>query len=126
MTNLENRYGARQPIRRGWWIAGISLVAVVAAVWMAAVNFGVTKIETQDITHQYDAASREMSITWNVSVQPGTDVACALQVLNEQFQVVGWKVVDIPASNEYTRQFTETVRTAMTPNTGLAYRCWAS
>lgn len=124
MTSLEARYGQPRKSRFGWWIVGA--VAAIALVWMVWVNFGQSSIETQDVTHSYDPATSEMSITWNVSVAPGTPVSCALQALNEQFQVVGWKVVDIPASADYTRQFTEIVRTAMTPNSGLAYSCWAS
>jgi hypothetical protein len=37
---------------------------------------------------------------------------------------VGWKVVDIPASDVATRGITETVRTTEQSVTGLIYRCW--
>ncbi|MFM6974883.1 MAG: DUF4307 domain-containing protein [Agromyces sp.] len=126
MSSLDARYGMRQPIRRGWWIAGIASTLAIVLGWMVWVNFGSVAIETQDVTHQYDAATQEMSITWNVSAKPGTRLSCALQALNEEFQVVGWKVVDLPPSTDYTRQFTERIRTVMVPNTGLAYSCWAS
>ncbi|MGV1034633.1 MAG: DUF4307 domain-containing protein [Microbacteriaceae bacterium] len=126
MTSLDERYGTGRRSRRPWWIAGIAVVTVLTAVWLVWVNFSVTSIGAQDVTHLYNPDSRTMNITWNVTVNPGTDVSCALQVLNEQFQVVGWKVVDIPGGTEHTRQFNEDVRTAMTPNTGLVYGCWAS
>lgn len=126
MTNLEDRYGRVRRPRRGRWIVGICAALVIALVWMVWVNFSVTSIETQDISHSYDEASQTMSITWSVSVAADTPVSCALQALNEQFQVVGWKVVDLPASADYSREFSDTIRTAMTPTSGLVYRCWAS
>lgn len=126
MTSLDERYGTQRRSRRSWWIAGIAFVAVLAGAWMVWVNFGTTSIDAQDVTHSYNADDRVMNITWNVTVTPGTPVACALQVLNEQFQVVGWKVVEIPAGTEHTRQFSEDVRTAMAPNSGLVYNCWTS
>lgn len=126
MSSLDERYGTRKPVRRTWWIVGFLAALVVALSWMVWVNFGDTKIGTLDVTHSFDASRNEMSVTWNLTVAPGTPVACAVQALNEQFQVVGWKVVDIPVSDQYNRQFTETFRTVMTPNTGLVYACWAS
>ena len=126
MSSLDARYGTRRPVKRVWWIVGASVVLAVVLSWMVWVNFGDTKIEALDVTHSYDPARSEMSITWNLTVAPGTPVACAVQALNEQFQVIGWKVVDVPASDQYTRQLTETIRTAMTPNSGLVYACWGS
>jgi hypothetical protein len=38
--------------------------------------------------------------------------------------VVGWKVVEIPASDRHLRTFTDTVRVAREANTGLISRCW--
>ena len=58
------------------------------------------------------------------SVNPGTDVTCAIQALNESFGIVGWKIVELGRASERTRVFTETLRTAEQPVTGLPYRCW--
>jgi hypothetical protein len=126
MTSLEQRYGAPRRPRRGWWALGIGAVVAVALIWMVWVTFGNPTIETRDITATVNSESREMTVSWSVTAQPGTRLACAVQALNRDFQVVGWKVVDIPASSEFTRQFSETFRTAMTPQTGLVYACWAS
>jgi hypothetical protein len=63
-------------------------------------------------------------VTWRLSVPSGTATACVVQAFNEDFTVVGWKVVEIPASDRPQRTFTETVRTAQDANTGLISTCW--
>ncbi|HLP22902.1 MAG TPA: DUF4307 domain-containing protein [Microbacteriaceae bacterium] len=126
MSSLAERYGTRTPLKKRWWVLGITTAALVFGGWVAWVNFGFATVETRDISNIYDPERREMAITWSVTVAPGTPVACAIQALNSEFQVVGWKIVDIPADTEYTRQFSENVRTAMPPQAGLVYACWAS
>ncbi len=125
MTALDERYGTTRS-RRGWWIAGISLVVIAAFTWMIAVTFfpGRATLETDDVGRSYNADTRVMTVTWNVSVAAGTPISCAVQVLNEQFQVVGWKVVDLPAGTQYTRQFSTDVRSAMPPTAANVDSCW--
>ena len=55
---------------------------------------------------------------------PGTTASCALEALNEKYAVIGWKIVELPASSERTRSFTDVVRTSEPAVTGLIYRCW--
>ena len=59
-----------------------------------------------------------------VTAEPGTPINCVAQALNEEFAPVGWKVLEIPASEQRTRQFTTDVLTTELGNTGLIYRCW--
>ena len=61
-----------------------------------------------------------------VTVVGGGNVGatCALEVENEAHAIVGWKVVEIDASDRFTRSFTDTVRTSQPSVTGLIYRCW--
>ena len=47
-------------------------------------------------------------MSWTLSVPPGNETACIVQALDEDFTVVGWKVVEIPASEQHLRTFTET------------------
>ena len=63
-------------------------------------------------------------INGRLSVPEGNETACIVQALNEDFTVVGWKVVEIPASDRPLRTFTERVRTAQEANTGLVQGCW--
>ena len=43
---------------------------------------------------------RAVEVSWTLSVPPGNETACIVQALNEDFTVVGWKVVEIPASDQ--------------------------
>ena len=127
-AGLDARYG-RTPgrARRDRWIivsASVLFVAVFTAwvVW-AGLDGGQGSLDARDIGHSILDAEH-VSITWEVSVAAGTAVSCALQAQNEAHGIVGWKIVDLPSSNRYTRQFMEVVRTTQQSVTGLIYRCW--
>jgi hypothetical protein len=47
-----------------------------------------------------------------------------LQALNEQFAIVGWKIVELPPGGDRTRAFVENIRVTEPAVTGLIYRCW--
>ena len=51
-------------------------------------------------------------------------MSCALQALNAEFAIVGWKIVELPGGTERTRAFVENVRVTEPAVTGLIYRCW--
>jgi len=124
---LDARYG-RTPARRArarvWVIsAGIAFVAVFGAwvVW-AGLDGTTADIEVRDTG--YLLSDGAATVRFEVSMTPGTAATCAIQALDESFEIIGWKLVDIPPSTERTRAFVETVRTLIRPNTGLIYRCW--
>ena len=50
-------------------------------------------------------------------------VRCALEVQNEQHAIVGWKVVDLPGSDTYTRVFEERIITSEPAVVGLISEC---
>jgi hypothetical protein len=126
--DLDARYGRTTQKRRRdrtiAWAGGIVFVLVFAAwvVWVAFDGSGDT-IGSRDIGHKV-IDDRTVSISYDVSMPPGTSAKCALQVQNDTHNIVGWKVVDIPASERYTQAFTDTVRTTQLGVTGLIYRCW--
>nr|WP_246318568.1 DUF4307 domain-containing protein [Leifsonia psychrotolerans] len=106
-----------------WALAGIFGVVLVAWVVWAGLDSPGTQIDARDTRHTI-IDSRSVSVTFEVSVAQNTPVSCAVEALNEGFTVVGWKVIDLPASESYTRSFTEVIRTTELANTGLIYRCW--
>ena len=125
---LDERYG-RTPhaARRDRWIvlvAAVLFVAVFAAwvVW-AGLDNGQGSLDSRTVGFRA-VDDRAMEVTWEVSVTTGTEVSCALQVQNQAHGIVGWKIVELPASDRYTRRFTETVRTTQPGVTALIYRCW--
>lgn len=129
-TQLDERYGRTSTRRRrDRWIIGAVAAGfvVVFAAWViwAGLDGSSPTISAQDTKHTI-IDSHSVSVTFEVSMPAGTTASCAVQALNEDFSIVGWKIVDIPASQTYTRSFTETVLTARQSNTGLISECWAT
>ncbi|WP_416445662.1 DUF4307 domain-containing protein [Leucobacter sp. HNU] len=55
---------------------------------------------------------------------PGTRVACAVEALSPSFATVGWKVVELPESQERTRRFSEELATTYAATAGQVKECW--
>ena len=127
-TDLDARYGRapgkRRRDRRSLWLlaGGFAIVLAAWVIW-AGRDGGAAVIETRDTRHSI-MDENSVSVTFEVSMPTGTPASCAIDALNESFTVVGWKVIDLPPSDRYTRSFTEIVRTTELSNTGLVYRCW--
>ena len=125
---LDARYG-RSPgkRRRDRWIAigGAIAIAVVIGAWViwAGLDLAGGGLDSSDIGHKV-LNDRSVSISYQVSMPPGSTASCALEVENEAHAIVGWKVVDIPASTATTNAFTNIVRSSELGVTGLIYRCW--
>jgi len=125
---LAVRYG-RTPAgakkNRLFFIVSAAIFAVVLVAWVvwAGLDSSGASFQAQDTGHTVvDAHS--VSIDFTLNAPPGSSAACALQAQSETFSIVGWKVVEIPASTERTRGFTQVVRTTEMAVTGLIYRCW--
>ncbi|MEO6942237.1 MAG: DUF4307 domain-containing protein [Terrimesophilobacter sp.] len=125
---LNARYG-RTPHKkrrdRIILIIGAALVVVVFAAWViwAGLDNGQGNLAAQDFAHSV-VNNETVSITWQVSVSAGTPVSCALQAQNEAHAIVGWKIIDLPASATFNTMYTEVIRTSQRAVTGLIYRCW--
>jgi len=126
---IAARYGRTRANRtrdRLLLIAASAFAAIVLVAWVvwAGLDGQKPQIEVTDTGHHLINDERAVEVSWNLSVPPGNDTACIVQALNEDFTVVGWKVIEVPASTLHIRSFTETVRVAQEANTGLIYRCW--
>jgi len=101
------------------------LIVVVFAAWVlwAGLDGNAPALEARDIGHKV-VDEHQVQVTFEVTAEPGTPINCVAQALNEEFAPVGWKVLEIPASEQRTRQFTTDVLTTELGNTGLIYRCW--
>jgi hypothetical protein len=53
-------------------------------------------------------------------------VVCAVEALDEKFGVVGWKLVELPASTERIRHLEARVRITQPATTGLIHSCWTA
>jgi hypothetical protein len=125
---LDARYGRTPDRARRSRIlavaAGIGVLVVVVA-WVLWVGlFGPQAgLGTRDLGFTLDGDDA-IEVRYEVTTDAGAGASCALQALNSDFGIVGWKVVDLPASDQGTRQFSETLRTSERAVTGLIYRCW--
>lgn len=130
-TALDERYG-RTPERRRRgtrlaWLLGAAIAAVFAAwvIW-AGLLVPAASIEYSTIAYTVDVADSTVEVRWQLSLDTRSAAHCAVQALDDNYSVIGWKVVDIPASDQHTRSFRETIRTTEPANTGLVYRCWVA
>jgi len=125
---LAERYGRTKARRASTrllaWIAG-GAVAVVLVVWVVWAGLDGTNatVATQDTAHEV-LDDRSVRVEFDVTVPTGTTAGCVVQALNDRFAVVGWKVIELPASENPTRSFTEVVRTSEMASTGLISSCW--
>ncbi|WP_454108792.1 DUF4307 domain-containing protein [Leifsonia shinshuensis] len=125
---LESRYG-RTPKRRRrdrWLLIGgaLGVVAVVTAwVFWAGWDSNQADLETTDTAYVIPDA-RHVRITFTINAQPGTGVTCAIQALNQDYAIVGWRIVSYPGSDSRVSTHTETIRTISQSNTGLINTCW--
>jgi hypothetical protein len=127
-TDLAARYGTtRQRGRRQrilGWATAIAFVVVFAA-WVIWVAFDNSNANFQSLDTGHKVVDETTTrISFEVSMPPGSTASCALQVQNEMHAIVGWKIVEIPASDKFTQAFTETVRSTEQGVTGLIYDCW--
>lgn len=124
---LDERYGrASHPARRrAWWIilAGTAAASVAALSWLTFSNsaddvgFDETGFELVD--------ARTVTVSFQATPPTNTAFVCALQALDEDFGVVGWRVVEYPASESVTRALLETIPTVAQATTGTVHSCWA-
>jgi len=128
VTDLDARYGrSPQTARRnrviGFVTAGV--FAIVFGAWLLWAGLLQTpaQLEVRD-TGFLIRDDSAISVRWDVSTDPGNEVTCAVQALNSSFGIVGWRVVELPPSDQRTRVLTETLRTSELAVTGLIYRCW--
>lgn len=128
VTDLDARYG-RTPRSAGRTrliaIIAAAAVAIVFVAWVVWAGLGGTPAQFQSVDQGYTIVSDgEIQVQYTFSTEPGTSASCAVQALNDTFAIVGWKVVDLPASDQHTRVLNETLLTTELAVTGLVHSCW--
>ncbi|PJJ71502.1 uncharacterized protein DUF4307 [Diaminobutyricimonas aerilata] len=126
---LDQRYGRtpRRASRSRWWAVGVAaafVVVLVAWVVWGGLLGRPAQLESRDVGYVISDDGREIDVRWRLTVEPGTETRCAVQALSDSFAIVGWRIVDLPPSDQRTREFRETVRTVEEPDTGLIHSCW--
>jgi len=122
---LDERYG-RTRRRRLPWIVGILLVIAVVGVfgWMTFMQ-SANSVDADDLGFEV-ADEHSVTVRFQVTGGQGKDVACAIEALDEEFGIVGWRIVEIPASDEHLQQMSTTVPTVAEATTGLVNSCWVA
>lgn len=122
-AQLDERYGRTGSRRVGWVIGGIIAAALIGVFswWTVAAN-----IETVSAAdHGFVVVDEHLvEVTFTVSTPLERDIACALEALDAEFGIVGWKIVQYPAQPEHTQRHTETIPTVAEATTGLVNSCW--
>ena len=127
-NRLDERYGrtarSAKSNRTIGVLAGIGFAVVLGAwLWWGGVLETPSQLQYRDVAHTI-VDETEVSVTYEVTTAPGTEVACAVQALNASYGIVGWRIVEIPSSERWTRVFDTSLRTSEPAVTGLLYECW--
>lgn len=127
-NRLNERYGrtarSANTNRTIGVVAGIGFAAVLGAwLWWGGVLETPSQLQYRDVAHTI-VDDTEVSVTYEITAAPGTEVSCAVHALNASYGIVGWRIVDIPAGERWTRVFDTTLRTSEPAVTGLLYECW--
>lgn len=122
---LDERYGRTRRLRWPWIVGGsLALLAVGAFSWMTVAQ-SMASVDADDLGFTLvDEYSVEVS--FQVTGVQGRDVVCALEALDEEFGVVGWKIVEIPAGDSHSQAKSVTIPTVAEATTGLVNACWVA
>ncbi|MEJ1229517.1 MAG: DUF4307 domain-containing protein [Galbitalea sp.] len=129
-SDLNARYGRTTTRRRRNLIFAIGFggaIVVVFAAWAIWAGLFVpgASVESTDVGNSRVSAN-QILVRWEISEDPGTRSKCAVQALDSNFGIVGWKIVTIPPSTQRSRTLSTVVRTAQPAVSGLIYLCWPS
>ena len=127
-VDLDARYGRTPAAKNRTRLVVVVSALAFAVVFVAWLVWGgllgaPAQFQAVDTAHEVVDDST-IDVRWQFTIEPGKDARCAVQALNSTFAIVGWKVVDVPASTALTRDLTERVLTTERAVTGLIYRCW--
>ena len=124
---LDSRYGRTSPARRrGWMVASSAVAAVVVALFAWMTIAAAADDVHVDATGYAVVDEHTVEVNFQITAPPGRDVACALEAQDEEHGVVGWRVVEFPASEDHASAFVETVPTISEATTGLVNACWVT
>lgn len=126
-TPLAARYGRlpeQRRRRRVIAIAGAVLAAALFIVWVVWTGYLVPGPTLEPRLIGYTILDEDrVEIRFEVSATPGNDIVCALAAQDDRHAIVGWKVLEIPAGEQFTRHFQETVVTSQPSGAGLISTC---
>lgn len=126
---VAERYGTTRRRRVdkiiGGAVAGLMVLGGILFLVFGGLPTSETAIEFRDIAHSIaEDNNSHVTITYEVTAAPGSEVTCVLTALNPSFATVGYKVVSLEASDDRTRRFTEELRTTNLATSVTVKDCW--
>lgn len=125
-ARLEGRYGGGRRRRRGLVIAVVTAVALVlggvGVVIMSGVLTPAKNVSGEAVNTMPGARSTAMD--WQLSAPTGHAIRCALDAQDVDHIMVGWVVVDVPASADPNRRLHTVIRTTRPAVTAEVSSCW--
>ncbi|MET0736471.1 MAG: DUF4307 domain-containing protein [Microbacterium sp.] len=124
---LDERYGRRRTAGRRWTIGvaiAVGVIVVGLFTWMTIA--AAADDVAADTTGFEIVDERTVVVSFQFSGPTGRSIACAVEAQDEQHGVVGWRVVEFPASEQHARAFRETIPTTAEATTGLVNSCWVT
>ncbi|MFE7844424.1 DUF4307 domain-containing protein [Microbacterium sp. NPDC057407] len=124
---LDERYGRRRSPRRRWLIAAVVAVAALALGYIGWVTVS-NSLNAVDVdTTGFDVVDEHsVTLAFQVTAPAGRSIACALEAQDEEHGIVGWRIVEIEASDQHSRAFRESVPTTAPATTGFVNSCWVT
>ncbi|PRB16643.1 DUF4307 domain-containing protein [Microbacterium sp. MYb62] len=122
---LDERYGRTRRRRMPWIIGGaVALLLVGAFSWMTVAQ-SMASVDADDLGFEL-VDEHSVNITFQVTGVQGKDVVCAVEALDEEFGVVGWKIVEIEAGESHSQARSVSIPTVAAATTGLVNTCWVA
>lgn len=123
-AQLDERYG-RTRRRRTPWIVGIAIAAVLVGAfgWMTVAQ-SMSSVDADDLGFEL-VDEHTVDVRFQVTGVQGKNVVCVVEALDEEFGVVGWKVVELAPEN-HSEAVSTTVPTVSEATTGLVNTCWVA
>ena len=123
---MDDRYGRsrNRSVDRRIVFGTIGAVVVGVILWALFSGWGGNSVSVTAETTGFSINGSEVSVDYQVSGPPNSEIACAVATMSRSKAVVGWKVTVHEPSAKLTRYFTEQVIAIREPNTGYVERCW--
>ena len=123
---LDERYGRGRAGRRrlfAWIAFGAIAAALVGGLAWSTVSTAASDVDADDLAFTL-VDEHTAKVSFQITGHADREVACAIEALDEDFGIVGWKVVVYPPSGEQIRAYDVSVPTVGAATTGLVNSCW--
>nr|WP_274638023.1 DUF4307 domain-containing protein [Microbacterium bovistercoris] len=125
---LDERYGRTRTKRARvvlWTVVGAVAVAAVGLLSWATIANTVNAVDAVATGYQVEDA-RTVTLDFQLTAPVGSQIVCVLEADDTDHGIVGWKVVQLPASGTHTQAYSEAIPTVAEATTGLVNNCWVS